>query len=171
MNLTSEIATNLEVQERRVALHGLLGLPDQDTVVLDAWGGTQVTHRNHRFFILGKFCPAAEPTELTEPVLTAAIELEAILNQAGKEFHPELIHGDLSPTESSEWTESRPAGLIVKHEELWCLRQAADGTYRFCLVYWKSECRLGQEDMDIWKAPTFFMPLATSWAEGLTELG
>ena len=163
-------ATSPEEMERQVRISGILGLPNQSPVILDAWTGRPVKHRNQRLFSICEGCPAVEPTELTEEVLTAAIELEDFLGRAGKEFNPELIYGDLSQIKRTEWTESKPAGLIIKEGELWHVRQAADGTHRFCLVYWKSECKLEQLGLDIWRAPTFFMPLATSWSEGLSSL-
>ena len=162
-------ATSPEEMERQVRISGILGLPNQSPVILDAWTGPLVKHRNQRLFSICEGCPAVEPTELNEEVLAAAIELERYLGRAGKGFHPNL-YGDLSQTKRSEWTESKPAGLIIKDGELWHVRQAQVGAHRFCLVYWKSECKLEQEDLGIWRAPSFFMPLATSWSEGLSSL-
>jgi hypothetical protein len=121
----------------------LLTSPGQTPPRIGTWGGANVPHKNERHFRVGKFCQAAEPATMSKPVLEAAGELSRELSRCARMFSASLF-GDSAKNKKTEWTETRYLGIIIKHEEMWCVRQAADGTFRFCLVYWKTELPTGQ---------------------------
>ena len=80
---------------------------------------------------------------MSKPVLEAAAELSKELTRHARMFSA-CLFGDSAKNKKTEWTETRYLGIIIKHEEMWCVRQATDGTFRFCLVYWKTELPTGQ---------------------------
>ena len=117
--------------------------PGQQPPRCGTWGGAEVQHKNSRRFTVGKFCQAAEPTTISRPVFADAAELSRELFSHARKFSASLF-GDIAENKKREWAETRYIGIIIKHEEMWAVRLAAGGTFRFCLVYWKTELPTGQ---------------------------